>query len=212
MGVAKASAKKGRPTGDQDIAELLKTMLKAILSNSFLLRQVTGSLWLAFLSEAEAEVTAGALEEGTAYNAAVKEEGKGHKRGSPHVHIAMRVLEEMCKAISAEEHPVLSQNLLAAKRIYVDEPGAGAYDKVAEVFLHMRVKKAVRNKDGESQKAIWTFAISSLAIIPRGGEAGIPLQTVMIEACTVLGMERKHGPPPRSALERQLEFWLSKYD
>ena len=189
---------------DMDISEMLKVMLKCVLHNSYMLRQVTGSLWLAFLADVDEPVAAGLLAEGVSYNETVKAEGKGHNRGAPHIHLAVRAVEGMAASEVIAKTPQMADAAKLLKAKYAEAPGA----VVADHFLHIRAKRC-RKRGEEPPKAIITLAVSSLAMINIKG-SDIPLQTVLLKLIDELQRERKYGPPPRNELERALEVWLGR--
>ena len=216
-GGGKGGGKAGRGAGrtltvkaaggkEEDIGGMLLTILKAVHQNATLMRHVTGSMWLAFHSPLTCPVAHGVMEEGALYNTQVKEAGKAHTLGSPHVHQAFRFLEELSTHTS-----IVGPLKLQIQAAYDRYQSAGA-DVVADAFLCLRIKKCRQRSEEDDPKAVVTMAFSALATVSAGGESPeTPLQMVILEAMKAIEWTRLFGPPPKSELERQLGQWIEHF-
>ena len=189
-----------------DIAMLLTTILKCTLHNCFLLPHLTGAVWITMTAFVGDVVADALLDEAGKYNEAVQAEGKGHKRGSPHLHLAVRLVDGMMA------HPGVSARSKTRLQ-YFQEKYIAAEDAELEdlgnTFLYLRAKRAHKKEDEEKRGVLIGWAVSSLAKFGNMGEEW-NLQEVLLQEMLAIGWIRKVGPPPKNELERSLERWLAK--
>ena len=191
-------------SGEMDIKGLLVVLMKSSLNNSQLIRFVTGTIWTTFKSDMEHPVMKAMLEEATKYNEAVAAEGKGHTRGSPHVHIATAGVEGM---VSLEDLKTRHKDAMTAIKHRLFDQDEACHDSIASTFLHWRVKRLFKKKDEEGPRfAVLSFAVAAFAKID-----GQEVQCMLTDAFESIGWQRLLGPPPKGELERQLEAWLHKF-
>ena len=206
-GDKKSNASGGEDLSQVDLITLLNVMLRCTLSNSYLIRQLTGSIWLTYLSMAEQPLLAALLEVGPRYDAQVREAGVGHGLSSPHLHVFMRMIEFLKDALDVDP---LRRGRLTWFWLHRIEPEEVAIEELGNYVLHMRARRChVKKGEEKEQEAILSFAISALATFETDGQQW-HLQECLETSLKDLAMTKKVGPPPRSDLERQLEGWLKR--
>ena len=93
-------------------AELLNQATVAIcklsLQSAQQVRQLAAACWSTFLIVSSASLVKACSAAGQAYNQAVKQKGKGHKLGSPHLHVLLALVEDT--ASDAKTPAELQQN------------------------------------------------------------------------------------------------------
>jgi hypothetical protein len=193
---------------EMDIGEILVAMAKLSLNSSQTLRHLVGCSLTTFLVDSSKACIVQSLSSSKLYDKTVREAGKGHQMGPPHLHVAASatevfVADEKFKEAFPLHHGLLEKFLGEAKK-----------DKnvILDSVSYFRVKPCFQ-KGEEEAKAKITFAINVFADIFGGSEPlCIPLElhSAFVKAIVFQEGERKFGPPPKSEVERAVERVLNK--
>eukprot|EP00927_Polykrikos_kofoidii_P027559 TRINITY_DN24195_c0_g1_i1.p1 TRINITY_DN24195_c0_g1~~TRINITY_DN24195_c0_g1_i1.p1 ORF type:complete len:235 (-),score=38.17 TRINITY_DN24195_c0_g1_i1:185-889(-) len=121
---------------DDDLTKMVITLQKSQLLTSHTVRQLVAHNWdFCMLPTTAAIVQAGEYV-AKRYAEAIKEKGKGHGLGSPHVHVAAAVIEEMAQP---KANPTNPDMVVQSLHQVFQERGP---ELVNEIFTHFRVKEA----------------------------------------------------------------------
>ena len=201
--------KKEKKGEDEDFGmnEVMVALAKLTLNNSQSLRSLAGCTLTTYLVPSDKAAVVSAQESSKTYDKAVREAGRGHLLGPPHLHVAGAFLEVVAadlefKAQYPQARGVVDQFLTKAK---LDE------EVILECLSYFRVKKTFTKGDEESTDKV-TFSVSPYGkfFATEAPFSPIQLHSALCHACVFYEGVRKLGPPPKPEVERVVERLLAK--
>ena len=195
------------PTGrgeEEEEAEddpLLVAVTKLTLQNKQESRQFASSLWDTFLGNNSVSPIVASQKAGKQYAAAVKDQGKQHKLGSPHIHIIMAFFEALAKEEAASQ----LLKLTAAK---MDQDGP---DFIQQLFPYFRVTPTYKPEICKIQfmmhpLAVWKLDTETSDNTVLTGKIRAELHDYL----KAVGFVRKDGAAPKGELERVVQRLLNR--
>ena len=142
------------------------------------------------------------------YGKKVKQQGKGHTLGSPHVHVAQAMVEELSVIKPEGENEEEAIKLLKQLDAHFQEKGMTA---VGELITYCRSKLAYHDPEqqGEAMCKV-SFKLEALAIVELEGKqvAVSNVRGAIIMMLKKVGGKQAQGSPPRGELERLVQQQL----
>ena len=195
-----------------DIEEVIKLLVKGQLILHQQIREITAGSWVTYECKMSEFIKA-AVEAGRDYNQEVKERGKGHKLGSPHIHTLLAALEAPLPTtiddkVGHQMKQLTSQLIQRGKTYIVDH------------FYHFRVKEMFqKTAEGEPRYKV-EFGLNMFGQYDMDLEAeGLPVKglsqahhiyQLLDKTVVAAGGKKLSGPPPRGPIERQLSRFLAR--
>lgn len=195
-----------------DIEEVIKLLVKGQLILHQQIREITAGSWVTYECKM-AEFIKAAAEAGKDYSQEVKERGKGHKLGSPHIHTLLAALEAPLPTALEEKvgHQMkqLTMQLVQRGKAYI-----------VDHFYHFRVKEMYqKNGEGETRFKVefglnmfgqYDMELESEGSSVKGLSQAHHIYQLLDKMVTAAGGRKLSGPPPRGPIERQLSRYLAK--
>ena len=177
---------------DKETKKLMTVLMKQVLHNTQQIREVEGALFDTMLGPSDSPLVLGMGEQGTNYQSAVKEAGKGHGLGPPHIYVFAGLISSLTKSnpaeVGEENHSQLVQSLKHLDTI----------DLHAKCEL-VQLCRLNNTHIKEIKRITLCFAPNTLAQ---------QLRTVVVQSMMRLKWEVKEGKAPPSFMERELQEWL----
>jgi hypothetical protein len=196
-----------------ELTEIIKLLAKGQLQIFQQIREIVAGSWATYESE-ETELTTASIEAGKKYNEVVKEKGRGHGLGSPHIHVLLAAIEA--------DLPHLNDDLKKQLKDIAKALETKGKKYISEHFFHFRVKEMYnKTETGNTRYKIELglnlFAEFSMECQDFDGNnvAGIVQMHhlyQLFDRILTAGDKAKRltGAPPRGPIERQLSKYLAK--
>ena len=208
-GEAQGGAKKRKAGGDKKDKEEKDPMvplMKLALWNAQQVRVLASASLTTWSIQSSKSLVVAAEEAGKAYSKAVAEEGRGHKRGSPHCHVAMAAIEAMGGGEAAMEDG--SRELLRRFASVMEQGGLKA---VAEAVAYFKVKQMYKREgQGEERHIVWLALHPNYSYKEEDNMSQHRLFKAIDSVMVQEGGVRLTGTPPKNELERVVEEFLKK--
>ena len=193
---------------DKNIAPIFSLVMKMMLSISQRLGTVEAAILDLFVLPTICIVMEAIQATGKAYAQAVASEGKGHKRGPPHIHCFKAAMKAMAnldiggknKAAMNKLNQIMEAwsvptacrviRVMRTTKCYSDEKRK-LWICVDENYYQM----AINNKDDESMQ-----------------DAPVNLRHLIIDSMEQAQAVHKCGRPPKGAMEEQVSMWLDAFN
>ncbi|CAK0880863.1 unnamed protein product [Prorocentrum cordatum] len=190
-----------RSKGGDILRQLVAILVKLSLANSAELRDVCGVVYITFLIKSDQPSMKAARDAGQSYHAEVQRRKQASEDlstlGPPYVQVWSALIQAIGKDSTCSDE-VRKSIETYWKDVLVPMP----LERVGEHVRHCRVRKT-RKVESEDERMRLTFAVD--------GEFK-PLERTLVayfSSASVAG-ERKLGPAPRGALEREASRLLEK--
>jgi hypothetical protein len=179
---------------DPDLKKLVTVLSKLLMQQTQNMRDALSVLMDNFLGDGGHDLVDNGKSQGTAYNSAIEEKGKGHKLGSPHVwifggcltYVVSIILEDKKKGPITPDQQVLVDFLAAYSDLSPEDKGQG--------IKFFKITKTYR-----SDVARITMALSGdLGAVRKG----------LVKEFERHGFGIRSGRAPASYMERDLQRWL----
>ena len=134
-----------------------------------MLRALTGTVWVTFKLKLDDPWIQAMMQAGGKYDLEVKEVGPKHELGAPHTHKYIALVDCMCQDQRLSDK---QRRLVAAHKVQKIDHEDLTYAQLAEICLHLKVKKVYRKDEAEQQTAIVSFAVAAAAEVHAVDEGG----------------------------------------
>ena len=153
------------------------------------LAEVTGAVFYTFIIEAAHPLAVALKKAGTTYFEEVKAAGKGHSLGPPFIHLFKEMIQWL--ADNDEIHEVAAEVLNTFwDNVVLEVPLMQLVDDISWLSFRRAFKKK-----GEKQM---------MKLVIRFPQSEMEVEQVVVKSLVKVGAERKHGPPPKNGLERDV--------
>ena len=193
-----------KPDKKQVVAQLILILTRLALSNAAELRAVTGAIWHTFLVESTHPVAIAVAQTGRDYHEKTAQAPHAHGLGPPFLHMWCALLRALGadKRVQGEARDCL-EAYWTQRVCKVD---------MAELDLdvrHCRQKKAF--KQGQCKINLMLSARACHNNNSYNDKSPMSLEDALLHAMKQTGIEKKVGPPPAGALEREARTLLDKF-
>ena len=199
--------------GGRTEADIMITLVKAVLQTQQQSRAMASCLWVTCLVPNSWKAVTAGKEEAQQYTKAVEAKGRGHGLGPPHLHILRAFLQAAVDQKKTDEQqdqqamqdtgePEWKHTL---QKFIEQIDKSSSAEAVAKSVPYFRIKSAWADKSAaeEDKQAIVTWCFGQ-----EMHNSAVPEH--LLQACTAAGGTERVGPAPRGQLERLLEGWLLK--
>lgn len=193
-----------KPDKKQVVAQLILILTRLSLSNAAELRAVTGAIWHTYLIDSSHPVAKAMTQTGKDYHEKTAQSPHNHGLGAPFLHMWCALLRALGadKRVQGEARDCLEAYW--TQRVCKVPMGELELD-----VRHCRQKKAF--KQGLCKINLMVSARACHNNNAYNDKSPMTLEEALITAMKQAEIEKKVGPPPAGALEREARTLLDKF-